>query len=50
MSRGNALKHGLSAGILVRDESDRLGQLIALLVPDCEDKELWHAARRAAEA
>jgi hypothetical protein len=50
MSRGNALKHGLSASILVRDESDRLGQLIALLVPDCEDKELWHAARRAAEA
>ena len=49
-SRGNALKHGLSARILVTDQSDRLNQLIALFAPDCEDKEVWHAARQAAEA
>src|SRR5690348_16456003 len=49
-SRGNALKHGLSAAVLVRNDNDRLGQLIALLAPQCENKELWHAAKRAAEA
>jgi hypothetical protein len=49
-SRANALKHGLSARVFGMDESDRLKQLIALLAPDCEDKELWHAARRTAEA
>ena len=49
-SRGNALKHGLSARILVTDESDRLNQLIAFFAPDCDNKEIWHAARQAAEA
>jgi hypothetical protein len=49
-SRANALKHGLSARLLVTDESDRLNQLIALLASECEDKEVWHAAKRAAEA
>jgi hypothetical protein len=49
-SRGNALKHGLSARILVTDESARLNQLITLLAPDCDNKEIWHAARHAAEA
>jgi hypothetical protein len=49
-SRANALKHGLSARILLTDDSDRLNQLIALLAPECDDKEVWHAARRAAEA
>ena len=49
-SRANALKHGLSARVLVTDESDRLNQLIALFAPDCDNKEIWHAARQAAEA
>ncbi len=49
-SRGNALKHGHSARLLLTNERDRLNQLIALLAPGCEDKEVWHAARRAAEA
>jgi hypothetical protein len=49
-SRANALKHGLSARTLVSDESDRLNQLIALLAPECDDKEVWQAAKRAAEA
>jgi hypothetical protein len=49
-SRANALKHGLSARLLVTDESDRLNQLITLLAPECDDKEIWHAARQAAEA
>jgi hypothetical protein len=49
-SRANALKHGLSARVLLTDESDRLSQLIALFAPECEDKEVWHAARIAAEA
>jgi hypothetical protein len=49
-SRANALKHGLSARLLVTDESNRLNQLIALFAPECEDKEVWHAAKQAAEA
>ena len=49
-SRANALKHGLSARVLLTDESDRLSQLIALFAPECGNKEVWHAARIAAEA
>jgi hypothetical protein len=52
-SRANALKHGLSARILIGEigeDRGRLNQLIALLAPDCDNKELWQAAREVAEA
>lgn len=48
--RRNALKHGLSAAVLVEDDTARLEQLIGWFAPHCKDKELWHAAKRAAEA
>src|SRR6478672_7617523 len=49
-SRANALKHGLAARVIVANKGDRLNQLIVLLAPDCDDKEMCHAARQAAEA